>query len=274
MKTLSFVKMHGTGNDFILVDGLRRKATVTPEEVKKLCRRRMGIGADQLLLLAPSRKADFKMRIYNADGGEVEMCGNGIRCVARYVLDGKLTRKKALEIETMAGIIKPEVLGTGRVKVDMGTPILEGSKIPVKLSGRVINRSIKVEDKEFRITCVSMGNPHCVIFVDKVGKFAVAAYGPLLEHHPLFPKRMNVEFVERISPREMRMRTWERGTGETAACGTGACAAVVAGVLNSKTEKKARIHLLGGDLDVEWAGDDHLYLTGNAEEVYRGEISI
>jgi diaminopimelate epimerase len=175
---------------------------------------------------------------------------------------------------TLAGIVKPEVLKDGRVKVNMGTPILEGNKIPVKLSGRVINRTIKAGDREFRITCVSMGNPHCVIFIDKVGKFAVAQYGPILEHHPLFPKRTNVEFVERISMKEIRMRTWERGTGETAACGSGACAAVVAGVLNSKIERKTLVHLLGGELGVEWANDEHVYLTGHAEEVFRGEVKI
>lgn len=274
MKTLSFVKMQGTGNDFVLIDGLRQKVNLTAEQVRRLCRRRMGVGADQLLLLAPSRKADFKMRIFNADGGEVEMCGNGVRCVVKYVLNGKMTRKKEMEIETLAGIVRPEVLGDGRVRVNMGPPILEGREIPVKLSGRVINRSIKVEDQEFRITCVSMGNPHCVIFVDKVAKFAVGRYGPVLEHHSLFPRRMNVEFVERVNPREVRMRTWERGTGETAACGSGACAAVVAGVLNSRIERKSRVHLLGGELDIEWAADDHVFLTGPAEEVYRGTVAL
>jgi len=272
MKAISFVKMHGTGNDFIIIDGLRQKTALGTEQVKKMCRRRLGIGADQVILVGPSRKADFKMRIFNADGGEVEMCGNGIRCVAKYLFDGKLTSKKTLEIETLAGIVKPEVLKDGRVKVDMGTPILEGNKIPVKLSGRVINRTIKAGDREFRITCVSMGNPHCVIFIDKVGKFAVSQYGPILEHHPLFPRRTNVEFIERISIKEIRMRTWERGTGETAACGSGACAAVVAGVLNSKIERKTLVHLLGGELGVEWAKDEHVYLTGQAEEVFRGEV--
>ncbi|MGC8579717.1 MAG: diaminopimelate epimerase [bacterium] len=270
---MKFTKMQGTGNHFIVIDAIKKEEKLTPEQIKSLCTPAFGIGADQLLMILPSRVADFRMRIFNADGGEVEMCGNGIRCVARYLIDHGYTKKQELEIETLAGIKKPMIRGN-KIRVDMGEPIFDAKLIPVRLSGRVINRAVKVEDMEFKITCVSMGNPHTVIFMDKVDKFNVQKYGPAIENYKLFPKKTNVEFVEKINDNELKMRVWERGSGETLGCGSGACAAAVAGVLNNKSKEHVTIHLRGGDLEIEWAKDNHVYLTGPAEEVFRGEIDV
>lgn len=299
---IHFTKMHGLGNDFILIDcrknssGVRVPATMA----KHLCHRRFGIGADQLLLLYRSRIAHFKMRIFNADGSEVEMCGNGIRCLAKYIWDKKISRRKILQVETLAGIIKPKRVGE-MVKVDMGEPIFEPEKIPVKInpkalvsasrlrrqnpkakisnfesriSNPVIDYPLKIKDREFKITCVSMGNPHAVIMVKGVSDFPVAQYGPYIENHPIFPKRTNVEFIEVTSPSEITMHVWERGTGETMACGTGASAAAVASHVKGLTERAVSIHLLGGDLFVEWAPDNHVYMTGAAEKVFEGTVKI
>ncbi len=271
--------MHAIGNDFVVIDntkGGRKKKLANPKKAAKLlCDRRYGIGADQLLILEKSRKADFFMRVYNADGSEVGMCGNGIRCLAKYAFDEKLTAKKEIRVETPAGIQVARVTGRNKVVVDMGSPILRGREIPVNLSGRVINRPIRVDGKEMRATCVSMGNPHCVIFVDEPKTFPVEKMGPVLERHHIFPKRTNVEFVKVVSPTQVEMRVWERGAGETLACGSGACAVVVASVLNNHTGREVRVKLLGGELDVEWRReDDHVYMTGAAETVFRGEIEI
>ncbi len=280
--------MHGLGNDFILVDCRKNSSGIRKLEAvaKQLCHRRFGIGADQLLLLYPSRTADFRMRIFNADGSEVEMCGNGIRCLAKYIWDKKISRKKILKIETLAGIMKPERAGE-MVKVDMGEPIFDPEKIPVainskfarknlrsQLSNLVIDYPLKIKDREFKITCVSMGNPHAVIVVRNVSDFPVAHYGPLIENHPIFPKRTNVEFVEVLSPSEITMHVWERGAGETMACGTGASAVAVASHVKGLTERAATIHLLGGDLFIEWAPDNHIYMTGPAEKVFEGTVEI
>ena len=272
---LSFTKMQGTGNDFILLDGI-----VNPLEglafeklSKKLCDRRFGIGADQILVLLPSDKADFRMKIFNADGSEVEMCGNGIRCLAKYIWDKGLSKKEVLEIETLAGIIKPERTD-GTVKVDMGAPRLDARDIPVKLEGRVVDYPLKIEDKIFQITCVSMGNPHAVIFVDDVEGFPVQHYGPIIERHPLFPERTNVEFVQVISKEEIKMRVWERGSGETLACGTGASASAVASALKGLAGRNVKVGLRGGILLINWAENGTLYMTGPAEEVFTGEISV
>ncbi|MDP3049006.1 MAG: diaminopimelate epimerase [Thermodesulfovibrionales bacterium] len=295
---INFTKMHGLGNDFILIDCIKQKFRVKDSELKglsrKLCHRRFGIGADQLLLLYPSRTADFKMRIFNADGSEVEMCGNGIRCLARYIWSRRLSGKAALNIETPAGIIRPEKKGK-LVRVDMGEPILKPEKIPVKISlqsnpplppftkggrGGIINSKLiidyplKIEDREFKITCVSMGNPHAVIVVDNVMDFHVTYYGPLLEMHEIFPKRTNVEFIEILNPSEIKMRVWERGAGETMACGTGASAVAVASSLKGLTKKNVTVHLAGGDLIIKWAEDNHVYMTGPAENVFAGQINI
>jgi len=270
---IQFTKMHGIGNDFILIDCRDKEISQAGEVAKRLCDRRFGIGADQLLLLFDSNTVDFRMAIYNADGGEVEMCGNGIRCFAKYLIDHGLTEKTDLEIETLGGIIRPSIRGE-LVEVNMGVPVLDGRKIPVNLDGQIVSHSLKVDDEDFEITCVSMGNPHCVIFVDDVDSFPLSHYGPLLEKHELFPNKINVEFVQILSDREIKMRVWERGSGETLACGTGACASAVASILNEKTHKRVTVHLAGGDLDILWGEDDLVYMTGPAEEVFQGTINI
>jgi diaminopimelate epimerase len=285
---ITFTKMHGLGNDFILIDSRHVTLNNLPELSKTLCHRRFGVGADQMLLLLASKKADFMMRIFNADGGEVEMCGNGIRCLAKYIWDRNISAKKILSIETPNGIIRPEKSGD-LVKVDMGEPVFEPEKIPVKIveSSKfkvqspktknltpIIDYPLRIEDREFKITCVSMGNPHAVIFVENLSKFPIPYYGSLIENHPLFPKKTNVEFIEVLTPKEISMRVWERGAGETMACGTGASAAVVASNIKGLTEKEVTVHLLGGDLFIEWAGTNHVYMTGPAAEVFEGIINI
>jgi diaminopimelate epimerase len=286
---LRFTKMHGLGNDFILIDcrdnelsrGLINQARLS-ELSRRLCHRRFGIGADQVLLLYPSSVADFKMVIFNSDGSEVEMCGNGIRCFAKYIWDRGLSEKEVLAVETAAGIIRPGKSGQ-LVKVDMGEPVLEGRLIPVNLpphpplgkggQGGVIDFPLKIEDREFRITAVSMGNPHAVIFVDDVETFEVKRYGPLIENHELFPRRINVEFIQVLDSGTLRMRVWERGSGETLACGTGASAAAVASNLRGFTGKRVKVILTGGELVIEWKEDDHVYMTGPAVEVFEGSIN-
>lgn len=274
--------MHGLGNDFILIDCRHFGFADLSPLAQRLCHRRLGIGADQLLLLHPSDKADFKMRILNADGSEVEMCGNGIRCFAKYVWDRGLSDKKTILVETLAGVIKPEK-NNGLVRVDMGEPILDPERIPVDLGERssdeayrkrIVDYPLQIDDSLFRITCVSMGNPHAVVVVDNVSTFPVAYYGPMIENHHIFPNRTNVEFVEVVNPSEIRMRVWERGSGETMACGTGASAAAVTCRLKGLSEKNVTIHLLGGDLFVEWSDDNHVYMTGPAVEVFTGEIDL
>ena len=276
---LSFTKMHGNGNDFIVIDCRDKKVSslnglnsLSVSSIR-LCDRRFGIGADQVLLLYGSDRADFMMRIFNADGSEVEMCGNGIRCFAKYIWDRDLSSKTVLEVETLAGIIRPEKAGD-MVKVDMGRPELDGRKIPVNLDGLIKDYPLRIEDRDFAITCVSMGNPHAVIVVDDVAKFDVRRYGPPIENHQLFPKRINVEFIQVVDRKTIKMRVWERGSGETMACGTGACAAAVASNLKGLTEKKVVVQLLGGDLIIELPDDGHVYMTGPAEEVFEGTISL
>ena len=299
--------MHGLGNDFIVIDCLKEEFRDTPpqspppeadqrgdmggylselgELSKRLCDRRFGIGADQLLLLYPSNIADFKMRIFNADGSEIEMCGNGIRCLAKYIWDRNLSDKNILHIETLSGIIKPEKAGE-MVRVDMGEPILEPEKIPVEIqqsaiskqrsageiSNLIVDYPLKIEDREFKITCVSMGNPHSIIVVDDISDFPVPYYGPMIENHRFFPRKTNVEFIEVLNPAEIKMRVWERGSGETMACGTGASAAAVASNIKGLTGKSVTVHLIGGDLLIEWAADGHVYMTGPASEVFEGII--
>ncbi len=275
MKNIEFVKMHGLGNDFILIDCINQEIDNPEKFAKKYCHRRFGIGADQLLLLYPSEIADFKMKIYNADGSEVEMCGNGIRCFAKYIWDRNLSHKEILSIETLAGIIKPKKVGE-LVQVDMGKPEFHPPNIPVDVDAdKAFDLLLEVLGWHAKLNCVSMGNPHAVIFLDEEPKnFAVAKYGPLIENHPIFPKRTNVEFAFINNPKEITMRVWERGSGETLACGTGACATAVAAMVKGLTEKKVTVHLLGGDLQIEWAADDHVYMTGPAEEVFEGKLKI
>ncbi|MGH7775535.1 MAG: diaminopimelate epimerase [Candidatus Binatia bacterium] len=270
---MPFTKMHGCGNDFIFLDCLKGDIDNLGRLAKRLCDRRFGVGADQLLTIHPSKVADFKMEIYNADGGQVEMCGNGIRCFAKYVYNHGLTQKRDLEVETLAGIIRPRLVGD-MVEVDMGEPILEGRKIPVNADGKIIDYPLEVDGITYQICCVSMGNPHCVLYRDELDHLDIEGIGPRFEHHPFFPKRVNAEFVQVLGPREVRMRVWERGAGETLACGTGACAATVAGALTGRTERKVAVQLLGGDLLVEWRDNNRVYMTGAAEEVFQGKVKV
>jgi diaminopimelate epimerase len=287
---LDFTKMHGTGNDFILIDCRDKSVddllSAGGDISRRLCHRRFGIGADQLLLLYDSDTADFRMRIFNADGSEVEMCGNGIRCLARYIWDRGLSDKDELIVETLAGMIRPVREGD-LVKVDMGEPALEPEKIPVKITKspelmahsskdalRIVDFPLMSAGREFRITCVSMGNPHAVIVVDSVDDLDLEKYGPPIENDPLFPNRINVEFIEISDRGRIRMRVWERGAGETMACGTGASAAVVAACLQGLTDKKVVVGLLGGELVVEWNEDNHVWMTGPAVEVFEGWVNL
>jgi len=274
---LRFTKMHGLGNDFVLIDcrdkTVSGQASAISNLSKRLCHRRFGVGADQVLLLYPSNIADFKMVIFNADGSEVEMCGNGIRCFAKYIWDRKLSDKKVLSVETAGGIIRPERSGQ-MVKVDMGEPVLEGRLIPVNIDGMVKDFPLIIEDKEFKITAVSMGNPHAVIFVDDLDGFDVKRYGSRIENNGLFPRRINVEFIEVLDSERIRMRVWERGSGETMACGTGASAAAVAASLKGFTGKRVNVILAGGELLIEWKEDNHVYMTGPAVEVFEGSMEL
>jgi len=274
---LRFTKMHGLGNDFVLIDcrdkTVSGQLSAISDVSKRLCHRRFGVGADQVLLLYPSNIADFKMVIFNADGSEVEMCGNGIRCFAKYIWERKLSDKAVLSVETAAGIIRPERAGQ-MVKVDMGEPVVEGRLIPVNIDGMVKDFPLTIEDKVFKITAVSMGNPHAVIFVDDVDGFDVKRYGPRIENHGLFPRRINVEFIQVLDPERIRMRVWERGSGETMACGTGASAAGVAASLKGLTGRCVNVMLAGGELLIEWKEDNHVYMTGPAVEVFEGSIEL
>jgi diaminopimelate epimerase len=281
---IEFTKMHGLGNDFILIDGIKNQALTSfcDEELSTLsiflCKRRFGVGADQLLLLVPSEKADFRMRIFNADGSEVEMCGNGIRCFAKYIWDSGLSDKDILEVETMAGMILPEKRGD-QVRVNMGLPRFRPDEIPLYAEGmenlpgdEIIDFPLEVEGETFRISCLSMGNPHTVIVVDDVKTFPVSYFGPMIENHQIFPRRTNVEFVEIMNNGEVRMRVWERGAGETMACGTGASATAVITARKGLTGREVNVHLLGGELFIEWADDGHVYMTGPAITVFDGVI--
>ncbi|MFZ1934544.1 MAG: diaminopimelate epimerase [Thermoguttaceae bacterium] len=279
---MQFTKMQGVGNDYIYVDCFAQPIPDDPAALtRRVSDRHFGIGGDGLILICPSTVADARMRMFNADGSESEMCGNGIRCVAKYVYDHGLCRKAALRIETGRGVLGLELKIAGekvsRVRVDMGEPILEAARIPTRLpsnpaaGGAVANVVLSIAEDSFLVTCVSMGNPHCVTFVEELEDELIETFGPLVEINRLFPNRVNVEFVKVISPSEVRMRVWERGTGETLACGTGACAVCVAGVLTKQTERKVLIHLPGGDLELEWAENNHVYMTGEAVEVFSGE---
>ena len=270
---INFTKMHGIGNDFIVIDARDLDIKDYAGISKTICHRRFGIGADQMLLLLKSDSADMRMRIFNSDGSEVEMCGNGIRCLAKYIWDRGISSKETLDIETLAGIIRPKKAGD-MVMVDMGEPRLYAEDIPIRLSGRVKDYPIEIEDKTFSITCVSMGNPHAVIFMDNIDSFPVTYYGPLIETNPLFPMRTNVEFIEVLSKDRLKMRVWERGAGETMACGTGACASLVAASLNGLSDRKAVLSLTGGELFIEWAEDNRVYMTGPAVEGFIGDIEI
>lgn len=275
---MKFTKMHGCGNDYVYVNLFEEKIDDPAELSIKISDRHFGIGSDGLITIGPSDVADFRMRIYNADGSEAEMCGNGVRCVAKYVYDHNLTDKTEISVETGAGIkilkLFVENGKVAQVTVDMGEPGLKPEEIPVVAEGdRVIDEPIEVCGKEWRMTCVSMGNPHAVVFVDDVENFDIEKYGPHFENHERFPKRTNTEFVHVVSPTEAYMRVWERGSAETWACGTGTCATVMACILNGKTENKVLVHLRGGDLTIEYdKKTNHIFMTGPATEVFNGEI--
>jgi diaminopimelate epimerase len=272
---MKFTKMHGCGNDYVYVNGFEESVPDPGALARAISDRHRGVGSDGLILILPSDNADVRMRMFNADGSEAEMCGNGIRCVAKYAYEhGLAARAAAMRVETGAGTKTLALTLDGdrveRVSVDMGRPLLERGEIPMHgPPGRVVDEPIAVGDTTLRITCVSMGNPHCVVFVDDADAFPVAEVGPALENHPAFPARTNVEFVQVLGRDAVRQRTWERGAGETLACGTGACAAAVAGALNGRTEKRITDHLRGGDLEIEW--HDHVQMTGPAVEVFSGD---
>jgi diaminopimelate epimerase len=280
---MRFTKMHGIGNDYVYVDCFRNPMPHDPPGLSRaVSDRHFGIGSDGLILICPSDKADARMRMYNADGSESEMCGNGIRCVAKYLYDHSLVRKPMLTVETGRGVLNLQLeIGGGavrQVRVDMGEPVLQASLIPISLPGdpargeRLVNVPLAIDGRKLAITCVSMGNPHCVVFVDEITNEQVLIIGPQVEVHPEFPRRTNVEFVKVNRPEEVTLRVWERGSGETMACGTGACAVAVAGVLTGRTQRRVVAHLRGGDLHLEWSeADNHVYMTGPATEVFSGD---
>jgi len=276
---IPFTKMHGAGNDYVYVDGFALQIPDPAALARVVSLRRKGIGSDGLILVQPSSVAAVRMEMYNADGSRGEMCGNGIRCVGKYAWEHGLARENPLRVETDAGIKTLELeISNGKVRsvdVDMGKPILDPARIPVRFdAATVIDAPLEVGGEIHRVTCVSMGNPHCVLFVSDVDELDLAAVGPRFEHHERFPKRINTEFVQVLSPTEVRMRVWERGSGETAACGTGACAAAVAAALTRRTGRRVRVHLLGGDLDIDWRSDDHVSMRGEAVEVFTGELEV
>lgn len=283
--SMKFLKVHGLGNDFILVDARKEKnLPETGEELAnlavKLCDRNFGIGADGLVLIKKAYDADIYMQIINSDGSEAEMCGNAIRCSARYVYENGEVEGNTLRIQTMAGIMVPEIIaekdGVFSVKVDMGEPILERSLIPMKGSpGVVVGEVLHTEGDTFNITAVSMGNPHCVIFVNDIKSVPLNVWGPKIETHTAFPKKTNVEFVQVLNNEEVTMRVWERGAGYTLACGTGACAASVACILNNHTGRQVKVNLKAGSLLINWSEENNrIYMTGPAEVVYCGELTV
>lgn len=277
---MKFTKMHGIGNDYVYVNCFEESVKNPAEVSKFVSDRHFGIGSDGLILISPSAIADFRMNIYNADGSQAEMCGNGIRCVAKYVYDYGLTDKTEISVETLAGIkylrLQVENGKVASVEVNMGAPILEPKEIPVAVEeSPVVNVPVEVKGKIYHMTCVSMGNPHAIIFMNNVKDLDIAAIGPYFENHTVFPKRTNTEFVEILDRNTVNMRVWERGSDETLACGTGACATTVACILNDKTENEVTVHLLGGDLKIRWDREaNQVYMTGPATVVFDGEITL
>lgn len=277
MARMKFTKMHGAGNDYIYVDCFAEPFPDDPAALaRQISDRHFGVGGDGLILICPSDRGDARMRMFNADGSEAEMCGNGVRCLGKYVYDHGLSNKETLAIETGRGVLTLELeVSDGlveRVRVDMGRPILTAADIPTTLPGDpVVGARLEVAGRKLDVTCVSMGNPHCVTFVERLSDEWVLGVGSKIETDSHFPRRVNAEFVQVLSPREVRMRVWERGSGETLACGTGASAVCVAGALAGRTERRIMAHLPGGDLELEWADDDHVYMTGPAVEVFSGQ---
>ena len=282
---MKFTKMQGIGNDYIYLDCINNPIPADPAALsRRISDRHFGVGSDGLVLICPSERADFRMRMYNADGSESEMCGNATRCIGKYVYERGMTQKRNVSLETGAGIrhLKLNVEGSqvASVEVDMGEPGLNPEDIPTSLatdhlldkSGRIISEPLLIEGREFRVTCVSMGNPHCVIFLNETENWPIEKWGPKFEHHAVFPNRTNTEFAKVIDRQHIRMRVWERGSGETMACGTGACATLAAGVLNGLTDREAILQLNGGDLSIRWdEKNNHIYMTGPAAFVFSGE---
>ena len=273
---MEFEKWHGCGNDFVLINRFDDDS-IDGLDFKRICDRHFGVGADGVILLLPSTRAAARMRIFNPDRSEAEMCGNGIRCFTKYLLEHSIVDAKQIPLETGAGILTVELVGDD-VKVDMGEPILEGNRIPVTGFGneKIIDAPIEVLGESFKMTCVSMGNPHCVVFSDSFEGFDQARLerlGPLFEKHEMFPKKINTEFVAVLDRETLRMRVWERGAGNTLACGTGACATAVAGVLSGRSERRVKILLDGGELELEWSAvDNHVRMTGAAKKVFDGRL--
>lgn len=279
---MKFTKMHGCGNDYVYVNGFEEKIADEAKAAITVSDRHFGIGADGLIIIKPSEIADFEMVMYNADGSRGAMCGNGVRCVAKYVYDNKLTDKKSISVASMGAVKYIDVdVENGSVvsaKVDMGSPVLDAEKIPVLTDKeKAVNEPITVDGREYLMTCVSMGNPHAVVFTDiPVKEFPLEKIGPMFENHPAFPDRVNTEFVNVTDRKNLDMRVWERGSGETLACGTGTCATVVAAILNNYVDHDVTVHLIGGDLKISWSGNeaDSVFMTGPAETVFSGEIKL
>jgi len=277
-RTLRFTKMHGAGNDYVVLDGIRQQLPPIPPLAAQLCDRHFGIGADQLLVARPSRTADFRMEIYNADGSQVEMCGNGLRAFYKFLRDRGHTHDDSISVETLGGVVRPGWAGPDRVRVDMGPPILAPAKIPTTLGtgdGPVLDVPLEIDGETLRVSSVSMGNPHAVVFVEDPDSVPVERWGPLVENHSAFPNRTNVEFVTPLGRDRIRQRTWERGVGETLACGSGACAVAVVAMLRGVVDDEVRIELRGGELEISWKGGGApVIMTGPAAEVFTGEFPI
>ena len=277
-KALPFTKMHGAGNDFVVLDGVRGELPPLEPLAARLCDRHFGIGADQLLVVRPSSRADFRMQIFNADGSQVEMCANGIRCFYKYLRDHGHTDSDEIGVETLSGVVRPRWAGAGRVTVDMGRPILAPAKIPTRLGsgdGPVLDVPLEVDGETLRVSSVSMGNPHAVVFVDDPERAPVERLGPRIERHTAFPNRVNVEFATPLSRQRIRQRTWERGSGETLACGSGACAVAVVSMLRGVADRRVVIELRGGELEIAWAdAEAHVFMTGPAAEVFSGSFPL
>lgn len=275
--TLKFTKMHGAGNDFVMFDGVRQSVALSPEQIRLIADRHFGIGCDQLLLVERTQRdgADFRYRIFNADGGEVEQCGNGARCFVRFVHDQKLTSKREIVVETKSGLITPRLEDDGRVTVNMGAPIFDPLQIPFLSDSHEVIQPLEIGKKILKITAVSMGNPHAVQVVKDVEAAPVSIQGPLIEHHPRFPRRVNAGYMQIVDRSHIRLRVFERGAGETLSCGTGACAAVVAGIRRKLLDTTVQVATRGGSLTITWAGErSPVLMTGPAITVFEGEINL
>ena len=276
-RKLRFAKMHGQGNDFVVLDGVRQRVALSPDEVRRIADRHLGVGCDQVLVVEkPASSAnDFRYRIYNADGGEVEQCGNGARCFARFVLDEGLTGKRAIRVETASGVIVPEIQPSGQVTVDMGAPRFAPREVPFLAEETRLVYPLVVAGVTVEVSVLSMGNPHAVQVVEDVERAPVATQGPLIENHPAFPQRVNAGYMQLVARDHIKLRVWERGAGETLACGTGACAAVVAGIRRDLLDAEVRVTTRGGDLTIRWPGRDApVMMTGDAVRVFDGEIEL